>query len=163
MMKYFTKDWCFGDLDDDNIQEVKKNYWEYINHIKDSLPFALKLLASNMNLHDGIISKASCSSEKKSLRIEGIFGDLQTGYFKLKIEYLNISEPDINDLKTIFEGRTIEIISDEIELVSQRLFSHRLLFSTKKEIEIRFSDIEIKINSASTESYKKEICQFTSE
>ncbi len=163
MMKYFTKDWCFGDLDDDKIQEVKKNYWEYIDHIKDSLPFPLKLLATNINLHDGIIDKVSYFSEKKSLKIEGIFGDLENGYFKLEVKYLNISEPKIRVLKTIFEQQTIEVISDEIELVSPRLFSHRFLLSTKKKIEIRFSDIEIKINNASSESYKKETCQFTSE
>jgi hypothetical protein len=158
-MKYFTKEWCSGKLEDNKVKEIKRDYWNYIDIINESLPFSLKFLANNINLHDGIINKASYSSEKNSLSIVGIFGDLQVGYFNLEIRYLNIYKLEKDTLTSIFKGQKLEVLSDEVELISKNLYSHRLLFLSKKEVEIFFSNIEIKVSAASPDDYKKKICQ----
>jgi hypothetical protein len=93
------------------------------------------------------------------LSIEGIFGDLQVGYFNLKLRYLNTYKLEEDILYSVFRDQKVEILSDEIELISKDFYSHRMLFSTNKEIEITFSDMEIKISSSIPESYKKEFCQ----
>lgn len=157
-MKYFTKEWCSSKLEDQEIEENVKKYETYINEIQKNLPFTLKMLTKSINLHDGIIKKVSYSSEGNSLSIEGIFGDLQVGYFILELLYSNVSKLEKDVLSSVFKGQKLEVLSDEIELISKNLHAHRILFSTNKEIEITFSDMKIKINNSSSENYKKEPC-----
>ena len=156
-MKYFTKEWCFGDLDDDVVEERLEKYREYIKNIYSGLPFVLKILAKDLNLHDGIIKKITYSNTK--FMLEGIFGDLQIGYFFLKIKYLNIFPIFNSHLISVFKNKTLEILSDEIEIVQEGHYIHKLLFSTKQEIEIAFKDLAIEIRSSSPQNYKKKLCK----
>ncbi len=159
-MKYFTKDWCFSKLDDQEIEQRLKSYRAYIQDIYKKLPFVLKLLAQNINLHDGKLEIVSFSQDKKFLMLKGVFGDLELNYFIFEIKYLNVSNLDVGLLASIFKNQEIEILSDEIEISAENLFSHRILFSTQKDIDIQFEDIEIKIQNATPKSYKKLCCQF---
>ena len=158
-MKYYTQEWCFSNLDDQEIEERQKNYFEYIDKIYEKLPFTLKLLAKKINLHDGIISSIAFHHEQNILILKGVFGDLQTGYFLLEIKYLKTKNLSKELLISIFNEKKLEVLSDEFEFFSLGSYSHRILFSSKQEIEILFGDMEVCINNTTAESYKKEYCR----
>ena len=157
-MKYFTEDWCFSNLDDNEIEENLKSYRNYICNIYNKLPFVLKILAKGINLHDGKITSVAFIKKKKILNLNGIFGDLEVGYFLLKISYLYSCNIDASLLSHFFENQEVEILSDEIEMLEEKLFSHRMLFSNRKYIEIQFKDIEIAIQNESCQNYKSVVC-----
>lgn len=159
-MKYFTKEWCFSNLGDYEIDRISKSYKDYIDSTHAKLPFVLKILAKSLNLHDGRLMKVSYIQNEGSLLLDGIFGDLQTGYFFLQIRYLGVSGLSEEVLRAIFKDQVLEILSDEIELFSENYFSHKMLFSSKNEIDIQFKDIQIGIRTATSKDYKKYACHF---
>lgn len=159
-MKYFTKEWCFSKLDDQEIEQRLKSYRTYIQGVYKRLPFVLKIFVQNINLHDGRLEIVSFNQDKKKLMLRGVFGDLESGYSILEIKYLNVSDLNLDLLGPIFKNQEIEILSDEIEVLAENLFSHRILFSTQKDIDILFEDIELKVQNATPANYKKLCCQF---
>lgn len=158
-MKFFNKAWCFCELNDDEIEQRLESYKNYIDEIYSKLPFTLKLMAKNLNLHDGKIIISRFIQQEKSLILKGIFGDLQTGYYFLTLKY-SISKLDIEPLSSIFKDKQLEILSDEIEFLSENSFCHRIFFSTQQELSIPFKDIQIEIQNALPEDYKNSKCIF---
>lgn len=159
-MKYFTKEWCFSDLDDSEIDRISESYRDYIEDTYKRLPFVLKILAKNLNLHDGRLIKVSFIKDEGCLLLDGIFGDLQMGYFFLEIRYLGISGLSEDVLNKIFKNQELEILSDEIEFIYDKHFSHKMLFSSKNDIDLQFTDIQIVIRNATPKDYKKYSCHF---
>ncbi len=159
-MKYFTKDWCFSKLDDQEIENRLKSYRDYIQDVYKKLPTVLRMLVEHINLHDGKIALVVFNSEKKELLIRGVFGDLEVGYFFLSIKYLMVLNLDFNLLNSIFISDKLDVLSDEIEYLGDSYFSHRMLFSIKKDIDIQFKDIELEIQNANPRDYEKVRCQF---
>ena len=104
--------------------------------------------------------KVSFIQNQGSLLLDGIFGDLQTGYFFLEIRYLGVSVLSEEILRSIFKDQVLEILSDEIEFFSENHFSHKMLFSSKKEIDVQFKDIQILIRNATSKDYRKYPSQF---
>ncbi|MBU4510158.1 hypothetical protein KJ830_03815 [bacterium] len=157
-MKYFTKEWCFGELKDTKMDKINENYQKYIAGIYLKLPVALKMLVKNLFLHDGLIRNIVYFRSQKILEINGIFGDLQFGYYNLKIKYYGINEINTKILKMIFNDKKVEILKDEIEMLNSQQYSHRIIFSIGEEIEILFKDLSIEIIDEKAENYKKENC-----
>jgi hypothetical protein len=129
-MRFFTKEWYFGDLDIHESEEIFKKHRFYVDSIKPKLPAVLRLLAYNINLHDGIIIKVQFSKPSKTLIMEGVFGDLSIGYFKLKFKYKNVSGVLSNQLVNVFRNQVAEILIDEINIISDKKFSHSMIFSS---------------------------------
>jgi len=158
-MKYFTKEWCFSKLDDQEIEQRLKSYRDYIQAIYTELPFVLKLLARNINLHDGRLEIVYFNPDKRALLIRGVFGDLESSYFILEIKYLMVVNLNTDSLVHVFKNQELEILSDEIEFLGKNLFSHRILFPTKNDIDIQFQDIELTVQTTLPKNYKKLCCQ----
>jgi hypothetical protein len=159
-MKYFTKEWCFSDLNDREIDKRLVSYKDYISKIYEKLPFALKALSRNLNLHDGRLMKVIFNQKENALLLEGIFGDLQSGYYFLELKYIGISGLSTELLASCFRDQEIQVLSDEIEFISQNHFSHKFLFSTKRDIDIQFNDLQIGMRNAMPKDYKKTCCLF---
>lgn len=157
-MQYFTKEWCLGRLDDNVTNEILNNYKNYIKNIFDTLPFTLKLLTKNLNLHDGLIKKVIILKNSKSLELQILCGDLQLGYFFLAIEYLEVLNVSDIILTNFFKAKKLEVLSDEIKMLSKTSFSHKILFSNEQYIDIHFKDIRFFIKNANTKDYKKDYC-----
>jgi|GEM_PF-3153532 len=161
IMKYFTSEWCWGDLSDNKIREISQNYDNYINRTYSKLLFPLKLLAKNINLHDGIVKKIKLSPSMENLIFYGVFGDLEIGYFNLKLEYKNVRNFNVNVAFDIFSKKIVEIVRDEIEIIEDKngiIFFHRFIFSNKSQFQIEFSDCSLKIENANAKNYKKKLC-----
>jgi len=153
-MKYFTNDWFFSKLSDDNIEAISVRYWGYIDSVFEELPFALKVLSKYVNLHDGIVVESIFDDKLRVLKLELFCGDLQSGYFLLQLRYSVISAQSKN-LEKI--EKFLEIFTDELEMIDHNHFNHRLLLSNKAEIQIGFSDISINIINKTPEDYEN-IC-----
>jgi len=161
IMKYFTKEWCWGDLDNTELDSISEKYDSYINSVYLQLPFSLKLLTKSIPLHDGIVKKIRLSSRGRDLNLMGTFGDLEVGYFNLEIGYKNVVEFDHTFASNTFNKKTIEIIRDEIEIlnrISQPIFIHKFIFSNKTEFEIKFHECNIKISGTKAKNYRKKAC-----
>lgn len=157
-MKYFTRQWCWGELSDAQIEKTSQRYDAYINGVYLKLPPPLKLLATSIHLHDGIIKKFTLSSSKKDLILSGIFGDLDIGYFKLKIKYKDIRNFNSEDTSELFMQKKMEIIRDEIGIEKSGIFVHRLIFSNQSEFQINFCECGLEIANATGKDYTKTPC-----
>ncbi len=158
-MKYFTKDWCFGKLDDKEYENVERNYQKYIENIYEDLPATLKILIKNINLHDGIIKKVTFLKKENLFELEGIFGDLNFGYFGLTLKYYEIKLLSQDLLKSIFENKNLEILSNEIEKLNRQKYSHQIIFDNGHEFEIEFKNLELRLINESSESYQRVNCK----
>lgn len=159
-MKYYTIDWCLSKLSDHEIDNIYDSYQNYMENIFEKIPFTMKILTRNIDLHDGLIKKVKFYKQSNMLTIYGIFGDLQIGYFLLELSYMQVQNIQPDKLERIFKNQNIEILSDEFELLNTDLFAHRMLFSNGNEIEYIFKNIEIKMSNVIPEYYKKEDCVF---
>lgn len=158
-MKFFTEEWCSGKLKTSETKKVARDYQAYLDEIYDELPFPIKLLAKHINLHDGILGEIQYSKSSNMLILNGSFGDLETGYFSLQLKYLGISNFDLNQVASLCKNQKLEILRDEIELLTTGGYSHRLFFAIKKELEIFFRNLEIEIKYIDAKDYYK-ICSF---
>ena len=72
-----------------------------------------------------------------------VIGDLQVGYQRLDLTYRNaeLTQSDLEMLVRASRTENIEILEDEWDLSVLRKFTHRLIFSTRQEIEIAFDEI----------------------
>ncbi len=96
---------------------------------------------------------------EKTFILSGIFGDLQTGYYLMKLNYMGVSNIEKTTLESMFSGKDLQILSDEIDLVNEGKFSHNLFFSSLEEIKLNFEDIKITLKSANSNEYKSKICE----
>ncbi len=155
-MKYFSKEWCFSELEDREIQKRVDFYQKYIERIFNELPYVLKILLK-INLHDGIVKQVTFSKHSNNIKIIGLFGDLQVGYFALTLNYKGLINSNIENLITIFKEKKLNILSDELER-KNKYFSHKFLFTNQNEIDLNFKDLELQINNISSEDFKSGIC-----
>lgn len=147
IMKYFTRRW-YGDIAEEESTRIRDSYWEYIENISEKLPFAVRILAKNINLHDAILQQFSYDITKKNVFLSCLGGDLQVGYFVLECTYTQVDHCQPNDF---FIGK--QILSDEIELLEPRSFCQRFLFTDYSETEIVFKELSLSITESTSEKY----------
>jgi hypothetical protein len=149
-MKHFTSDWFFSRLAEEDMEKIAVQYWNYIDSVFEKLPFALKILAKSVNLHDGNVIASALEEKSHTLTLELFCGDLQSGYFLLQLIYTGISEDSKN-----FERleKFTEVHAAELEAVSNG-FSHRLLLSSGSEVEIKFLDVSLQVYTKTAKDYK---------
>ncbi len=157
-MKYFTKKWCLGELEDWELNKIMDNYHQYIEEIYPKLPVTLKLMVRSISLHDGFITSAKFLENEEALQIDGVFGDLSFGYFNLRIKYYNIIKINKNILKQLFENTKLEVLSDEVKILASEQYSHRIVFSTGKEIEVIFKNLLLEIGNEVSENFRNNRC-----
>ena len=158
-MKYFTKDWCFGDMSDIEMNKNEKDYQLYLNLIFNRLPPTLKFLTKHICLHDGIICKATFSESKKHLKLNGIFGNKQYGYYELVIIYYKTQKVTPKLLDEAFTNRFIQLLYDEIEISAKKSFLHKMIFENSTEFEVDFKDVGLQIFNKSQKDYIPQKCQ----
>ncbi len=148
-MKYFTREWHSGQLDDAEFERRVKVYWLHINEILPKLPKPCRDLATGkhkITLHDAKIRKVTYHREKKQLCLSLSCGDLQIGYFDLDITYFDVMDIEkiAARLQDISCNPRHELLYDEIDIDELGHITHSILFWPKKEgeIEIRFARLE---------------------
>jgi hypothetical protein len=140
-MKYFTLDWWF-ESDNETIDE----YTSYIGSIRAQLPANLARFIDTISLHDAQIIHfhLDIASRRLEFLLAAWFpsdGPWDVEQHTLRLVYEEVisfrstSTPD-----KALGGPTGygELGYDEVELLGDGLFEHRLLFSSGIELQIRF-------------------------
>lgn len=159
-MKFFTKNWCFGDVTEKQSNEIVSSYENYIKSIELTLLPSLKILSSFLSLHDGIIYKIKYQKNRSLFHVEGIFGDRQFGYYCLFIKYKKTSKINTRLFLDRFNNKINEILATEV-LLNNKLFVHNMMFTSRHEMKIEFQDLEFKIQNSNSLNYKKRKCKVT--
>lgn len=148
-MKYFTLKWWA--METDKPESVIADYERYIGTIRSRLTPALHSLLGEVSLHDSKVRKFAVDipNQTVSILLHG-FADPwspegQTGRrFELSYEGVTAVE------STNENGCTSEALDesdlgyDEIELLPDNLWEHRILFGSGIELTIRFRDLKLK-------------------
>jgi len=159
-MKYFTRDWCSGKYSDDKNRKISPTYDEYIESNYRLLPFSLKLLSRELSLHDGLITSVEVNKVYNNIALKSICGDLSSGYFLLNIGYLKVEQLKVVYLEELFNGKKVEILYDELEILGDDKYSHKLIFNKKGDLDITFRDLEIQISNVLPSRYMPMDCTF---
>ena len=62
-------------------------------------------------------------------------------------------------MKSIFENKNLEILSNEIEKLNRQKYSHQIIFDNGHEFEIEFKNLELRLINESSESYQRVNCK----
>lgn len=143
-MKYFTLEWWLGDVDCDFEQ-----YDSYINSIRPQLTENLAEFLDTISLHDSQIVHFHWDTANRKLEflLDAMFpssGPAQLEYHKLQLIYEEVSglhSTSTPDKALCGPAGYGDLGYQEIELVGEKIFEHRLLFSSGIELQIQFKDI----------------------
>lgn len=151
IMKYFTPYW-HGDIPEEEVIRIRDSYWQYIENISEKLPFPLRMLAKQINLHDAVITKFSYNAKEKSVFLQAYGGDLQVGYFCLDCNYSGVKKywNSLGESSSLIQ---MEILSDEIEILQPQCYSQKFLFVEHNEMEIIFEDLSISLCTIDPKDY----------
>jgi hypothetical protein len=141
-MKYFTRHWFEGDISDEESDAVWAAYRTRRDAILPLMPPTVKELATSINIHDGIVERIILNHDSESLQCDLICGDLQRGYFRLELMYGGV-KVDPLELAAIARESAIEALYDEIDVLSNGLYEHRILFTHSREISIEFRTLQL--------------------
>jgi hypothetical protein len=146
-MRYFSRGWVNGDLDDDECDQVSKAYEARLTEIAPRLPESLVRLAREVSLHDAVIESITWSPSLRVLTLELIAGDLQRGYHAATLTYSGalLGEQRLETLRSVGRDREACVLYDEVDLGTDGLLVHRILFWPREELTIDFEALELTV------------------
>ena len=150
-MKYFTSAWARGELEDE-AGTAFADYKKHLASLLPKLPPDVLTLATNSNLHDGMLLQNVLDTEQATLLLTLRCGDLQVGYFDLELHYLHVlSPPATEGLAKLVANPSrgdlhhSESLYDEVDIEGD-VFVHRILFYTRRtyhEVTVRFRQLRL--------------------
>lgn len=153
-MKYFTKEWYYLKEGEES-KKIMEAYRTYIDKVYDQLPLILQLFARTISLHDGILEEVLFVKDGNILTFKAMIPTWTTWYFKIEIIYTGISNLSIGKLNSFFKNKIAEILYNEVEILPNEQYSHRIFFGSKKDLEIIFKDIEISIQNLHPDDFNE--------
>lgn len=141
-MKWFSHDWHQGRLSEAQFDEVRRAYAAHERWLLARVPDAVAELMG-VSLHDGQVRSFGMADGTFTWRI--LVGDLQRGYEWLTIDYSDaevvggIEEVAALDLT----GHEAELLDDELDILDDGRFEHRVLVWPEGEVWIRFRDLAL--------------------
>jgi len=144
-MKWFTRSWSRGELDDEESHRRLSDYQRHLKSIAADLDNGAEQLASSVNLHDAQV-KVCDLEEGGSLRLRLLAGDLQQGYEWLTLIYegADLLGANSDELRTWrLTDRGAELLYDEIDLSEDARYEHRILVWPQGEFGVRFRSVRV--------------------
>jgi hypothetical protein len=152
-MKYFTSAWARGELEDESGTAFAE-YKKHLAFLLPQMPPDVRILATNTNLHDGMLLKKVLDTEQDTLLLILRCGDLQVGYFDLELHYLHMPSvpPATEGLESLVANPSrknlhrSEALYDEVDMEGD-VFVHRILFYTRRtyhEVTVRFTQLRLR-------------------
>jgi hypothetical protein len=140
-MKWFTAESRYTDDEVDWGKRVAE-YERHLEHLAPHLRDGAEQLPT-INVHDARIQHWEYDPGQH-LRLVLRIGDLQRGYERVTLEYMDAdavgsAEPD-TDTRALAEAG-IEVLYDEIDRADDGRYEHRLLLWPDGELAIRFSSL----------------------
>ena len=142
-MKWFTRSWAAGDLDDEEFDRRRSDYRQHLMLIAADLDSGAEQLVSSVNLHDAKVKEFE-ARDARSFRLRVVAGDLQQGYEWLTLIYedADLVEATEDELGTSrLTGGDVELLYDEIDVSADGRYEHRMLLWPEGEFGVRFRSV----------------------
>ncbi len=142
-MKWLTRAWASGGLDDDEWEAHWRAYRVHCAEVRPRLSGGAERLLDGINLHDAKIH--SCHHQPDgALVMRTVLGDLQVGYEFVELTYLDAElrvEPRHDGADVSLTDPKTQILYDEVDVQADGRFVHRVLLSPDGEYEVVFSTL----------------------
>lgn len=145
-MKYFTKEWWFGDAPDADL--VFEHYRAYISTVRDRLPAQLIDLYENHTLHDAEVKRIAMSATGGTVELELLGWDIE---LQNQVRY-NLAFSGVTSFEQVFPEA--EYVEQELGDLGYWECEHlgsetemRMLFATEATFTVRFSDFSFKASA----------------
>ena len=144
-MQFFTRAWLAGELTDEEYASSLSGYHQHLANISAHLSSQVREFIKVVDLHDGLIRKIVIDHTEKTLGLDLRCGNLQVGYYDVDIQYrgIQLGRPVVAILAGVAQAEG-EILSDELDIVDDGGFEHRIIFDSYEEISILFGDLVFK-------------------
>lgn len=154
-MRFFTRAWCTGELDDEAFDQAVPAYWRHIDAIADRLPPEVLHLAREVSLHDSMFISADLDRRAGSIELKLRCGDRQIGYFNELITYsgATLVSSGPADPAAIINNPETEVLYDEIDLGNRGQFVHRLLCWPQGELTLWFTSLTLSRHAVSSRAF----------
>jgi hypothetical protein len=147
-MKYFTPEWWAMEVE--STDRVVADYERYIDSIRSRLTPGLRSLHDEISLHDSKVRRFTVdfSSQTVAITLHGFTDpwspEGQTGR-RFDLRYEGVTTVESTNLgewvSEAFDNSDLGYC--EIELLSDGLWEHRMLFASGVELAIRFRDLRL--------------------
>jgi hypothetical protein len=151
-VRWFTREWQNGEPSDEKAEARDSVYAAYIRAHAEHLPHRIRAFAlptdAHMSVHDALVDEAEIDALKGQIELVLLNGDLQAGYGKLRLTFLDaeLAAPNVERLRELLANRPTEFLRQEVELGEESeatLYIVRFLLWPEGEIEIRCRDLFI--------------------
>lgn len=151
-MNYFSIK-CWSDYE--QITSIRESYYSYIDNVISQLPKSLKSLTGgggNISLNDANVKSLAISLENSTVDIvmdgkwiQGVATGLRVFHLSYTgvTQMVSVIDPDVDGLSESGYG---DHGFDEIEVLENNLYEHRMLFSSGIELRIRFHNFFLDYN-----------------
>jgi hypothetical protein len=146
IMRFFTLDWWCGFQEGNFAKGPLEDYRSFLATIRDRLPPGLLALQEKISLHDGDLRELELWTSRATIKMI-IHGDDGSGGFqRFRLDYSGVSlfqsmaDPEFGLPGPNGYGRWGY---DEVDVLQNGEFEHRILFSSGIEIVIRFADFDL--------------------
>lgn len=146
-MRYFTRGWATGELDDDETEGAGQAYQRRLEAIAGRLPAAARTLAHEVQLHDALVERVRWRPGAQVLTLTlvtcGHAGECQT----VELAYVGalLGEHRLETLRAVARDRDTELLYDEVDIDDDGLLSHRLLFWPRDELTIDCQELRVEV------------------
>ena len=142
-MRFFTRQWCDGELSEEDAERVPGLYAAHLRSLTERLTPRIRQFAAEINLHDGLIRGVEHDEHARTLNLRVRAGDKQVGYCDVDLAYLDAA-PDpraVHVLHRMGRDPRYELRYDELDTGESTPFVHRLLFWPEDEVTIGFREL----------------------
>jgi hypothetical protein len=141
-MKYFTSEWCNGELSDAEYERAREAYQQHYAALEPSLPEAVRQISA-LPLHDAFIERATFDRRSRFLVLEFLGGDFQVGYSSIVLTYSE-AQFAVPALVAIVGDLETEFLYDEIDSLPDGFYQHSIIFwPGHRDIDIGFRSVSI--------------------
>ena len=164
-MRFFTRDWLEGELCDSDAERREKDYRDHCSAIWGQLTPAVRRLAREIDLQDGVIEQATVRQASEAARLVVITGDLQRGYSTTALDYSGIREPGVElaKLHRAIRDGVAEILASEVDVSEHARFVHRLVLIDHTEVSVFFDDLAVAVTARADRSLKPGVQRWSEE
>jgi hypothetical protein len=151
-VRWFTREWQNGELSDEEAEARDRAYAAYLRERVEHLPQPIRGFAlptdAHMSVHDALVDEAEIDSRKGQIEFVLLNGDLQAGYGKLRLTFLDaeLATPSVGRLRELLATQRTEFLRQELEIGDESEatpYTIRFLLWPEGEIEIRCRDLLI--------------------
>jgi hypothetical protein len=147
-MRYFSRGWAEGDLDDEEEARLEQAYVRRLDAIAPQLSEPVRRLAREVNLHDAIIETIRWRGATQELTLALATVDTASRYHTVVLTYLGVQlgNRQLEALRDVACDRETEILYHEVDRDdADGLLAHRLLFWPRDELTIFFRALRLDV------------------